>query len=344
MNCPHCLVIEIDATGSCPRCGHRIAVEAPESGRADPGTPPTEGADAVREEQEDVPATGDADGPEVSAAEEIPGWRKELSERLRAIKEKKGAAASAPPVRTPLDAAGAPGPPAPAPDAAAAALRAEIMERMKARKPAPRPPAPVPLQKKLEPLKAVPPAPADPRKIRSLIDTAVSRRPAAAAAPGPLPVPPAPPPAVYEPAASGRESADSEGKLILLSRTLSGLVDLICIVTCVGIMVFAADGLTGTIMMDAVSVVHFSALFLLAYFVYSIFFLFASSQTIGMMITDLRVVGRDGERPSKGQFFGRCGGYLLSLFGIGLGLLWALASRDNLCLHDRISGTRVVRT
>lgn len=341
MNCPHCLVIEIDATGSCPRCGHRIAVETPEPGRADPGAPPADGADAGREEQEDVPEPGDADGPGISAAEEIPGWRKELSERLRAIKQKKEAAASATPVRSPLDPAGAPG--GPPPDDAAAALRAEIMERMKARKPAPRPPAPVPLQKKLEPLKAVPPAPADPRKIRSLIDTAVSRKPAGPASPGPLPVPPAPPRAVYEPAAAAGEFEDSEGKLILLSRTLSGLVDLICIVTCVGVMVFAADGLTGAIMMDAVSVVHFSALFLLAYFVYSIFFLFASSQTIGMMITDLRVVGRDGERPSKGQFFGRCGGYLLSLFGIGLGLLWALASRDNLCLHDRISGTRVVR-
>jgi uncharacterized RDD family membrane protein YckC len=339
MNCPHCLVIEIDATGSCPRCGYRIAGEAPEPGRPDPGTPPADGADAVREEREDVPATGDADGAEISAAEEMPGWRRELSERLRAIKQKKEAAAT--PVRSALDPAGAPG--APPPDDAAAALRAEILERMKARQPAPRPPAPVPLQKKLEPLKAVPPAPADPRRIRSLIDTAVSRKPAGPVSPGPLPVPPAAPPAVYEPPASAGESEDSEGKLILLSRTLSGLVDLICIVTCVGIMVFAADGLTGAILMDAVSVVHFLVLFLLAYFVYSIFFLFASSQTIGMMITDLRVVGRDGERPSKGQFFGRCGGYLLSLFGIGLGLLWALASRDNLCLHDRISGTRVVR-
>lgn len=341
MNCPHCLVIEMDATGSCPRCGHRVAVDSQESGRADPGTPPSDGADAVRGEREEASTAGDADGPGVSAAEEMPGWRKELSERLRVIKEKKGAAASAPQVRSARDSAGAPA--LNPPDAAAAALRAEIMERMKARKPAPRPPVPVPLQKKLEPLKAVPPTPSDPRKIRSLIDTAVSRKPAGTASPGPLPVPPADPPAVFEPAASGGESADSEGKLILLSRTLSGLVDLICIVTCVGIMVFAADSLTGTIMMDAVSVVHFSALFLLAYFVYSIFFLLASSQTIGMMITDLRVVGRDGERPSKGQFFRRCGGYLVSLFGIGLGLLWALANRDNLCLHDRISGTRVVR-
>ena len=349
MNCPHCLVIELDASGSCPRCGYRAAEESRESGRD--GSPSPDGADA--DAAGAAPASGevapapDADtaGPESAGEEVVPGWRKELSERLRAIKMKKEAhvAPARSTAASPEPAGGD------SPDAAAAALRAEIMERMKTRKPAPRPPVPVPLQKKLEPLKAVPPAarpaPADPRRIQSLIDSAVSRKPVAAPAAAPSPVPPAVAPPATEHAAPGEWGAtDAEGKLILLSRTLSGLVDLICIVVCAGIFVVAADAFSGILVLDAVSFVHFAVLFLLTYFVYSVFFLTSSSQTIGMMITDLRVEGMDGERPSLGQLLGRCGGHLVSLFGLGLGLLWGLMNRDNLCLHDRISGTRVVRS
>lgn len=341
MHCPHCLVIELDAAGSCPRCGYRAVEESREPERGDSGTTPAAADPAAAAPAPAAPEAEVADS-ESAGEEAIPGWRKELSERLRAVKMKKEASAAA--ARSTATS------PDPAkgdfPDAAAAALRAEIMERMKARKPAPRPPIPVPQQKKLEPLKAVPPAaqpapqpaPEDPRRIQNLIDSAVSRKPVAA------PAAAAPPPAAERTVPEEWGAPHAEGKLILLSRTLSGLVDLICVVVCVGIFVVAADAFSGILVLDAVSFVHFAVLFLLTYFVYSVFFLTFSSQTIGMMITDLRVEGMDGERPSLSQVLGRCGGHLVALFGLGLGLLWGLVNRDNLCLHDRISGTRVVRS
>ena len=88
---------------------------------------------------------------------------------------------------------------------------------------------------------------------------------------------------------------------------------------------------------------NFSGLFLLVYFFYSIFFLAASNQTLGMMITDLRVVGSDEGRPLIRQLVGRCFGYLISLMGLGIGLLWSLFDRESLCFHDRVSHTHIIR-
>jgi uncharacterized RDD family membrane protein YckC len=91
------------------------------------------------------------------------------------------------------------------------------------------------------------------------------------------------------------------------------------------------------------SLILFSVLFLLNFFLYSLFFLSSSNQTIGMMITDLRVIGRGERRPTLGQLLRLCCGYLVSLFGLGIGLLSGLFDRGNLCFHDHISGTYVAR-
>jgi uncharacterized RDD family membrane protein YckC len=136
---------------------------------------------------------------------------------------------------------------------------------------------------------------------------------------------------------------ENEGKLILLSRTLCGLVDLMIIILCTGILIIAADFFSGIIALDAISYLCFSMLFLFTYFFYSLFFLASSNQTIGMMITDLRVVNADDGRPSFRQLMRRCWAYLVSLFGLGFGLFWGFFDRDSLCFHDRISDTRVVR-
>jgi len=130
---------------------------------------------------------------------------------------------------------------------------------------------------------------------------------------------------------------------MLLSRTLSGLIDLIVVVLCTGGFILAADHFAGIVILDSISLFDYSALFLMTYILYSIFFLAACGQTIGMMITDLRVVGSGRKRPSVSRLLGRCLGYLLSLLVLGIGLLWSLFDRESLCFHDRVSLTRVVR-
>jgi uncharacterized RDD family membrane protein YckC len=270
-------------------------------------------------------------------AAQIPQWRKDLSQRLHEIKQKKEAAGAVGP-KTPIDhklpqaselqvpTVAAPIPPL-----------AKPVAKLLPRKPVPKSSAPIPLQKTLQPLKpeGVAPKPAtqlaDPQSIQKLIDSVVSRQ---------SPAMDIPAPADNQDVAHER-MGDDEGKWILLSRTLSGLIDLICIVLCPGAFILAAEFSYGIVVLDSVFLAHFAALFLLMYFVYSFFFLSTSHQTIGMMITDLRVVGMKNTRPSIGQLITRCCCYLVSL--LVFGPLWSLFNRKNLCLHDRLSGTTVVR-
>ena len=64
--------------------------------------------------------------------------------------------------------------------------------------------------------------------------------------------------------------------------------------------------------------------------------------TVGKALLGLRVVGRDGERPSLARSAGRSAAALLSLALFGLGGLLALFTRSGRALHDWIAGTWVV--
>jgi uncharacterized RDD family membrane protein YckC len=203
-----------------------------------------------------------------------------------------------------------------------------------------KPRSPIPSQRTLQPLvqqahlEKPDASHADPEEIQDIIDNAVSRKSTQSG--------------TFEAPAGffhshGGQPQGYEGKLILLSRTLSGLVDLIIVILCTGILIIAADVFSGIIALDAVSYLCFSVLFLLTYFSYSLFFMGASSQTVGMMITNLRVVGAYEERPSLRQIVHRCWGYLVSVLGFGFGLIWGVFDRESLCFHDRISDTHVIR-
>jgi uncharacterized RDD family membrane protein YckC len=334
MGCPQCKSDEISPSGSCLICGYQIKED---STPMKEDSLPTEAKPAEEEENQsysgmiEVDYADGAPKPLEKEKNELPQWRQELSQRLNEIKQKKESAGT-----TPESKPGA----APAAQAkpveSLSVLQAKLMERMPVRKPQP-PLVPPPRQKTLEPVFPDSAAfkdekPAEKRDIRNLIDSAVARQLPQSAAPGVESA------IEYEP-----DSTDPEGKLILLSRTLSGLVDLIIVVLCTGLFIIAADFFSGIIVLDKVSLIDFSILFLLNYFLYSFFFLFASNQTIGMMITDLRVVGPDEKRPSIGQLLCRCAGHLISLFGLGIGLLLGLFDRKSLCFHDRTSGTHVIR-
>ena len=139
------------------------------------------------------------------------------------------------------------------------------------------------------------------------------------------------------------DSTDAEGRLILLSRTLSGLIDLFLIVLFSGIFLGMADYFTNAPMLNSMTAINFSTLFLIIYFIYAIFFLRTNKQTIGMMATNLRVVGMNKKSVSMLQVVRRSVLFLVSLFGLGIGLLAGVFSRKCLCMHDRVSKTRVIR-
>jgi uncharacterized RDD family membrane protein YckC len=72
-------------------------------------------------------------------------------------------------------------------------------------------------------------------------------------------------------------------------------------------------------------------------------FIAAAGQTIGKMVTGVRVIREDGQRVSIAGAVVRALGCAGSLLTFGLGYLPAFISADRRALQDRIAGTRVVR-
>jgi uncharacterized RDD family membrane protein YckC len=343
MGCPQCNSNEISSSGICLVCGYQLEADKP-------------AAEPAAEEKENGSFPGMIEmnysegAHEPSAKEELPQWRQELSQRLQAIKQKREIVGAA--EHPQVEASIALSPAKTQTGGAQAASSARPAEKPPVPKSTLEPPRSpdasperlvihrthTPRQKTLQPLEPEPfsvkPAPktADPKEIQTLIDNAISMQSAAA-----------PAPVAEITFSAAKQPPRQEGKLILLSRTLSGLIDLILITLCAGAFVIAADFFSGIVVLDAISLICCSVLLLLTYFLYSILFLAASNQTLGMMITDLRVVGNDEKRPSLRRLLGRSLSYLISLFGFGIGLLWSLFDRESQCFHDRISHTHVIR-
>jgi uncharacterized RDD family membrane protein YckC len=150
-------------------------------------------------------------------------------------------------------------------------------------------------------------------------------------------------PALASPPVTTVPAVDAESKLILLSRTLSGLVDLIIIAACTAGFLIAADFFSGIEILDPTSLISYAALLAAVYLVYSFFFLLTSNQTIGMMITDLRLLDTRKARPGAARILARTLFYPGAVLLLGLGLLWGFFDRRSRCLHDILSGTRVTR-
>ena len=68
-----------------------------------------------------------------------------------------------------------------------------------------------------------------------------------------------------------------------------------------------------------------------------------SGQTLGKMVTGLRIVKIDGTSPSIGAIaFRQTGGYFLTLASAGLGFFTSVFSSKGRALHDYLSGTVVI--
>jgi uncharacterized RDD family membrane protein YckC len=91
------------------------------------------------------------------------------------------------------------------------------------------------------------------------------------------------------------------------------------------------------------SLVPLAAFLLLLDGGYLVGFTTASGQTIGKMLTGVRVVADTTQRVPLGSAVARTAAMLLTVLSLGVGYVPALAGRDRRALHDRLSGTRVVR-
>lgn len=69
-----------------------------------------------------------------------------------------------------------------------------------------------------------------------------------------------------------------------------------------------------------------------------------SGQTLAMKTWRLRLAGPGGQAPRLPRALLRYVVAVVGLFLGGAGFLWALLDREQLFLHDRIAGTRIVKT
>lgn len=328
MTCPRCGNEEFSPGGICPACNYS---EGPHLLVGEQNRDETGSSESSAAEKPNM------DSPAADTGEELPEWRLELWKRLESLKmENKMKESNGPVSRKPeppapkiididLDSPAS----TPAPETGhAVAMNQSPPPKHQTRSF----PDGTPRQKTIASLGGTLfQSPEQDRSgdIRDLIDSAVSRQSTKSI----------PETSVF----TRKTTVYTESKYILLSRTLSGLIDLIIVVLCTAAFIIAADSFSGIVVLDGMSIVEYTVLFLMIFFLYSIFFLAASGQTIGMMITDLRVIGIADNRPSISQLFARCFGYLLSVIVLGVGLFWSFFDRKSRCLHDRLSDTSVIR-
>ena len=89
----------------------------------------------------------------------------------------------------------------------------------------------------------------------------------------------------------------------------------------------------------------FLQLYLLAVaFLFFAWFWTHGGQTLGMRAWKLRLVTSENQMPNWRQCLTRYITSLISWVCLRLGFLWVLFSEDKLAWHDRLSGTRLIRT
>ncbi len=131
-----------------------------------------------------------------------------------------------------------------------------------------------------------------------------------------------------------------------IARVIAMLIDLVLLLAIDAAVLYFTLAIVG-LGLDAISVlprIPFIAFLALLNGGYLVAFTAAGGQTIGKMATGIRVVRDDRVRVDIADAVVRAFGCFTSLATAGLGYLPVLFSSDKRALHDRLAGTRVVRS
>jgi uncharacterized RDD family membrane protein YckC len=128
-------------------------------------------------------------------------------------------------------------------------------------------------------------------------------------------------------------------------RVAAGLVDLALIAIVQRSFALAGRRLWGASIEDAAAFQTSIGFFTLVFAaLYTAVLHAGEGQTIGKMLTGVRVVTVDGERLPFGAGLLRWFAYFASLLPLGAGFLMAGLRHDKRALHDLLAGSRVERT
>jgi uncharacterized RDD family membrane protein YckC len=128
------------------------------------------------------------------------------------------------------------------------------------------------------------------------------------------------------------------------ARLVAALVDIVLLGAINGAVIYLTLAMSGLTMADfsVLPILPMITFFAILDGGYLVGFIAASGQTIGKMITGIRVLSDDGQRVSIGTAAIRAAGCGLSLLTAGVGYVPAFLTADGRALQDRISRTRVV--
>jgi uncharacterized RDD family membrane protein YckC len=129
----------------------------------------------------------------------------------------------------------------------------------------------------------------------------------------------------------------------ILARFFSGIVDLV-IVSLLASPAVALVELKELDWLDWRVVTFAAGTFVIMGFLYLTISIALTGRTLGMRLLSMRVVdARTGLIPTGGQSAWRAFLYMLSLVSAGIALMYTFIDREKRTVHDRFSGTSVVR-
>jgi uncharacterized RDD family membrane protein YckC len=133
-------------------------------------------------------------------------------------------------------------------------------------------------------------------------------------------------------------------KELLVSRTAAGLTDFgIVAAVYLIFLVTTALEMPSQLPLERSIIGIYGAGYFLLVAVYFLLFMLSGSQTPGMKIRHLAVVTKDGGPLDLQHACMRGLGYLISIFPVMLGFVWALIDPEHLTWADKVSGTYVKR-
>ena len=139
------------------------------------------------------------------------------------------------------------------------------------------------------------------------------------------------------------EELDSQ-RAAKFRRLVAGLFDLIICAALTAPIAFAARS-TGNNLQDPRVIGILAGCLVVVIFLYLTINTALTGRTWAMRLLSLRVIDKKtGLIPTGGQSIGRSFLYLVSLALAGLGILYALISREGVTAHDQITRTAVIRT
>ena len=150
-----------------------------------------------------------------------------------------------------------------------------------------------------------------------------------------------PPAAVLLPAPESATNATAAG---VAPRFGAALIDIVLVTATDAVVLYLTLAIAG-LTLDQVSLIPripMAAFLMLMNGGYLIVFTAAGGQTIGKMVTGVRVIRDGGEPVDLAGAVLRAAACALSVVTFGLGYLPALLTADRRALQDRVSGTRVV--